>query len=182
MEIELVHRTGYLGRILTPTADPNLGEIPLLWTQAIPWEEQQRPCCPGFGSRSVQIQGGLLKEVHAGAWGLWHVGWRRGDRNRDHLFHDFVLAMDSGWMDDYASGRGWDLVGAGKFRRGMGILQAGLPFFKNKWHTTATDEYGYLVVSREDWEDVQVHCHVGILLPSNCIGLDTQHMQPVWDD
>ncbi len=177
MQLELVHRTRYWGRDITPQEDDKRDSGSPVG-QAISSEEPH--CCRGFGPRWVQIDGELLKEIHSDAWCLWHVDWRQG-RNADHLFHDFVLAPDSPSMDQHAQYRNWTYVGHGAFRNGMGILQAKLPYYMQRWHTEARDVYGEFLFPEGSWADLKVHCHIGIHLPEDCVGIDTKTDRPVWE-
>ena len=175
MGLQLVHRTNYRGKVLSGRCgDADTGGLELLWTQAVyPRDDgTARPCCFGFGKRSVWVTPDMLRTQHESIWELWHVGSEDG-YTAGHRFHKFVLMprgadeeeteveysdsdSDSYWVScprhafpDYWSER-WELVASGRFRKGLGALDAALP--------------AYYAADERDGYDV-THCHVGVLLP-----------------
>ena len=93
MGLQLVHRTNYRGKVLTGRCgDSDTGGLELLWTQAVyPRDDgTARPCCFGFGKRSVWVTPDMLRTQHESIWELWHVGSEDG-YTAGHRFHKFVL-------------------------------------------------------------------------------------------
>ena len=147
--MELVHRTNYWGAWLEGRdTDDETGGLQLLWCQAV--AAGAPPCCRGFGARSVWLSADTLRDVHDGEWDLWRVSCAEG-RSADHLFTKYVLAPSHAdlaeWNDDCEDpSEDWWFEGSGRFRSGLGILQAVL---QGRLH-------------RRDY--AVAHCHVGVLL------------------
>jgi len=89
--MKLIHRTNYWGREIIPCdsrQDPDIG-IDLIWVQALE-EDDEPPCCRGFGKRSVAVIQQDFRHWHKGDWVLWEVSGTRG-RDECHYFYKFVL-------------------------------------------------------------------------------------------
>ena len=137
--MKLLHCTDYRGgQVLPHTAKQDHAvDLPLIWTQAV---RTSKPCCPGFGYRTLPVPLRLLAGWDADPWGLWTVGGAWG-RNRGHYFHKLVLVPTGhpGLGKRNLRSRGWLQVIAALDPTGpdvKGVLQAALGTF---WDPGDTD-------------------------------------------
>jgi len=89
--MKLVHRTNYWGREIIPCNSRQDSEIDmdLIWVQALE-EDDEPPCCRGFGERSVTVDEQDFYHWDDDDWMLWLVSETRG-RSESHYFYKFLL-------------------------------------------------------------------------------------------
>ena len=85
--MKLIHRTNYWGKYINSSNRDDEVDFDAIWAQAV--GNHDRPCCRGFGRRSVKVMNSDFMEQHNGWWSVFRVSMRRG-RNKSHYFYKFV--------------------------------------------------------------------------------------------